>query len=172
MGLPVNPRCTGRFGLFADGFDERASDATATQGWEREQILEVAGWLNQSGAAMEKVVDETSGVALIEGDQREDRFIGVQEALPSGLRDFVRERGFVFAAIEGVVSIPERLPVWVVGWDDGADDDGWGGHDGKDNVWVLGGLTLMRRGGAFAVARPDFTRIFRRCSIRPGSRVG
>ncbi len=47
----------------------------------------------------------------------------VQEALPSGLRDLIGQGSSAFAAIEGVVAIPERLPCCEVVGLDGANAD-------------------------------------------------
>lgn len=52
-----------------------------------------------------------------------NRLAAFKEAPPSRLRDFIGQSSRAFAAIEGVVAIPERLPSGKVGGLNGANGD-------------------------------------------------
>ncbi len=73
------------------------------------------------------------------------RLAAVKEALPCGLRNVIGQGSPAFAAIEGVVAIPERFPSGEVGGLDGADGDvGWHGVAGVRGAYYYYDSALRR----------------------------
>ena len=81
----------------------------------REQILQVADIVQPSGAAVEKVVNKADDDSVALRHESMHRFRSVEESSPGGPGDLLRQCGRPFAAVEGVVAVPERAPSRVVG---------------------------------------------------------
>jgi hypothetical protein len=114
------------------GFNERGGDTLAAMLGGDDEVLQVAHVIQPRGAAVKQVMHEAHQLlafgGLQAGHEGMHGLAAVKEALPSGLRDLIGQGGGAFAAIEGVVGIPERLPSGKVGGLDGADGDvGWHG---------------------------------------------
>src|SRR6516225_5262268 len=69
MRLPVDARRADEFCLLVHGFDQRAADALAARGLEREKILQIADRLDHRGAAMKQVVREPEQFAAAFSDE-------------------------------------------------------------------------------------------------------
>jgi len=127
MGEPVNTSAMRGIGTAIDLFDEGTTDAPAASGLKSEEILEVAVGGGHVGGAVEDVVDEAEELAIALSDQGVHRLVVVEEAGPGETGGFVGKGCWTGAAVEGVVSVPEELPLGEVGGDDGPDCEG-GGH--------------------------------------------
>lgn len=105
-----------------------------------DEVLQIAHVIQPRGAAVKQVVHEADELlafgGLQAGHEGMHGLIFVKKALPSGLRDLFGQGGGAFAAIEGVVSIPKRLPSRKVCGLDGADGD-VGRHGVAGVGWCL-----------------------------------
>ncbi len=74
------------------------------------------------------------------------RLRGIEEALPGRLGDLLRERCRTAAAVERVISVPERAPVLIVGAADGPDLEAVVAHDcgGSDACGAVRGGSSCR----------------------------
>src|SRR5580658_5089278 len=59
---------------------------------------------------MQKVVHEAGQFSGVFGDEGVDGFVAVEKARPGEFGDFVGQGGGVFAAVELIVTVPERFP--------------------------------------------------------------
>jgi hypothetical protein len=79
-----------------------------------DEVLQVAHVVEPRGAAVKQVMHEADELlafgGLQAGHEGMHGLAAVKETLPSGLRDLIGQGGGAFAAIEGVVGIPKRLP--------------------------------------------------------------
>src|SRR5262245_36260035 len=73
MRLPIDARRAQEFGLLIDALDQRASDALATRGFRREQILQIAQRLDQCRAAVKQVMRQPQQFAATFGNEAIDR---------------------------------------------------------------------------------------------------
>ena len=80
----------------------------------RKQVLHIAARGKLDGAAVIEEVRQSQQFASTLGDDGMHWLIGIEEARPGGLRDFIRQRGGSAAAVEGVVTMPEDFPDWKV----------------------------------------------------------
>lgn len=71
-------------------FDQRAADTFAVFAVERGQILQIAGQPDVRRAAVAQGMREPAGPAVTLRDQREHRFVAIEGARPSELRDVRR----------------------------------------------------------------------------------
>src|SRR5580658_2409727 len=65
---------------------------------------------------MQKVVHEAGQFSGVFGDEGVDGLVAVEEARPGEVGDFVGQGGRVFAAVELVVTVPERFPFCEIAW--------------------------------------------------------
>lgn len=72
------------------GLDQRAADIFAVFAVERRQILQIARRPDVRRAAVAQGMREPDGPAVTLRDQREHRFVAVEEARPRELRDVRR----------------------------------------------------------------------------------
>jgi hypothetical protein len=127
LGGPVNAGTAllSRSGI--DGLDELRADALAAMLGGDDAVLQVAHVIQPRGAAVKQVMHEADELlafgGLQAGHEGMHGLIFVKKALPSGLRDLIGQGSRAFAAIEGVVGIPKRLPSGKVCGLDGADAD-------------------------------------------------
>jgi hypothetical protein len=122
------------------GFNERGGDALAAMLGGDDEVLQIAHLVQPRGAAVKQVMHEADELlafgGLRAGHEGMHGLIFVKEALPSGLRDLIGQGARAFAAIEGVVGIPEQLPSGKVGGLDRADVDvRW--HDRRGGLLCL-----------------------------------
>ncbi len=120
LSLPVNSRTPTVTGRLVHRLNQASPDATTSNVFGREEILQIADITQSGRAAMEHVVRETNEMA---GSFRNDclhRLGRVKEPFPRGLSDLFGKCGGVAAVVEGVVPVPERSPLVVVGTQDGS----------------------------------------------------
>src|SRR3954451_1666314 len=82
MRLPIDARRSRELGALVDAMDQRRGDTLAARGLKREQILQIAGWLDRGGAAMKQIVRQPEQAAVALGNQRMHRLVRIEEALP------------------------------------------------------------------------------------------
>jgi len=120
LSLPVNSRTPTVTGRLVHRLNQASPDTTTSNVFGREEILQIAD-ITQSGcAAMEHIVRETNEMA---GPFRNDclhRLGRVEEPFPRGLSDLFGKCRGAAAVVEGVVPVPERSPLVVVGTQDGS----------------------------------------------------
>src|SRR3954468_8382899 len=69
MRLPVHARGAGELRALVDAVDQRRADTLAACGLGREQVLQIAGWLDRGGAAVKQVIRHPEQAAVTLGDQ-------------------------------------------------------------------------------------------------------
>ena len=120
LSLPVNSRTPTLTGRLVHRLNQASPDATTSNVFGREEILQIAD-ITQSGcAAMEHIVRETNEMA---GPFRNDclhRLGRLEEPFPRGLSDLFGKCRGAAAVVEGVVPVPERSPPVVIGTQDGS----------------------------------------------------
>lgn len=127
LGGPVDAAAGLLCGGGIHGFNERGGDALAAMLGGDDEVLQVAHVIQPRGAAVKQVMHQADELLafgrLQAGHEGMHGLMFVKEALPSGLRDLIGQGGGAFAAIEGVLSIPKRLPSGKVGRLNGANAD-------------------------------------------------
>lgn len=111
MRLPINTRRTRIPCLIIDGIDQGPPDALAPGGLVSKQILQITDWPGHGGIAMIKVVNEADEVAIELRYQGVNGLIRIEKAIPGQLSNFVRYRFRPDPFVEGVVSLPQTLPL-------------------------------------------------------------
>jgi hypothetical protein len=132
LGGPVDAAAGLLCGGGVHGFNERGGDTLAAMLWGDDKVLQVAHVVQPCGAAVKQVMHQADELlafgGLQAGHEGMHGLIFVKKALPSRLGDLIGQGARAFAAIEGVVGIPEWLPSGKVRGLDGADSDvGWHG---------------------------------------------
>jgi hypothetical protein len=143
LGGPVDAAAGLLCGGGVHGCNERGGDALAAMLGGDDEVLQVAHVIQPRGAAVKQVMHEADELlafgGLQAGHEGMHGLIFVKKALPSGLRDLIGQGSRAFAAIEGVVGIPEWLPSGKVCGLDGADAD-----VGRHGVYYASDSTLRR----------------------------
>ena len=103
---PVNPAAAVRECCFVDGLNETAPDSLTSHFLGGEEILQVADVMHPRGAPMEQVVNKSYNDTVTFRDKGMNRVRRIEESLPCGLGDLLRQRRDSFALVEGVVAIP------------------------------------------------------------------
>lgn len=120
LRLPVNARTPTVTGRLVHSLNQAAPDATPSNVFGREEILQVADIMQSGCAAMEHIVRETNeAVGLFRNDCLH-RLGRVEEPFPRGLSDLFGKCRGTAAVVEGVVPVPEGSPPVVVGTQDGS----------------------------------------------------
>ncbi len=77
---------------------------------------------------MKNIVHQAEQFSIVFGYERVDVLVAVEEAGPGETGDFVGQSGGVFAAVEGVISIPQRYPFGEITLLDVSDENFAFGH--------------------------------------------
>src|SRR5580658_5876568 len=104
MSQPIDTARACLPSLLIDLLNEGTPHAFAACRFEGEKILQIAGWRNRDGAAVEDEVHQSEELTGLLGDQRVHRLVLIEEARPGHVCDGIGECSRVFAAIEGVIA--------------------------------------------------------------------
>jgi len=114
LRVPVDTLDTRRGCARVDAFDECASDALAAERILGEKILQIADGFKLRGAAMKEIVGYTGKLTIVHGNQRMNRFDGIEESSPGGGGNVLAKRSHAEPTVKGIVTIPERTPESVI----------------------------------------------------------
>ena len=126
LRLPVNSAASGSAGRRIDTLDQPASDAESAQALDGVQILQIADIVGTGGAAVKEVVREPDGLAALFSHQRMHRLGRAEESLPRFGGNGRGQSRRAAAAVERIVTLPERAPLCVIRAANGPDPEPFG----------------------------------------------